>query len=220
MRGDERREEMRGDERREEMRGDEVEVLQYHQYSIRTDGSGRLTTRNRRFLRRYSPHKTEDVPLIPHFPLPNAPHPPAALPSHTTPEPNRERLPEAEPPMLYNEPEPDVTVAQLPPACPMPARNTPAAQPGSPPRSYASVTRPSATTPAHSPSLYLRRPLQPALWHPGPSPNQDPPVDHRPSPPSHSASYRLSAEAHEAQNPLTGTAELEQNLSRHAVPTL
>ena len=32
-----------------------VEVLQYHQYGVRTDGSGRLTTRNRRFLRRYTP---------------------------------------------------------------------------------------------------------------------------------------------------------------------
>lgn len=32
-----------------------VEVLQYHQYAVRTDGSGRLTTRNRRYLRRYTP---------------------------------------------------------------------------------------------------------------------------------------------------------------------
>ena len=39
--------------------GTVVEVLQYHQYAVRTDGSGRLTTRNRRFLRRYDPHLTE-----------------------------------------------------------------------------------------------------------------------------------------------------------------
>ena len=32
-----------------------VEVRQYHQYVIRVDGSGRITIRNRRFLRKYIP---------------------------------------------------------------------------------------------------------------------------------------------------------------------
>ena len=32
-----------------------VEVRQYHQYVIRVDGSGRITLRNRKFLRKYTP---------------------------------------------------------------------------------------------------------------------------------------------------------------------
>ena len=32
-----------------------IEVRQFHQYVIRVDGSGRVTLRNRRFLRRYTP---------------------------------------------------------------------------------------------------------------------------------------------------------------------
>ena len=36
-----------------------VEVKQFHQYGIRVDGSGRLTLRNRRYLRRFTPAKTQ-----------------------------------------------------------------------------------------------------------------------------------------------------------------
>jgi len=32
-----------------------IEVCQYHQYVVRVDGSGRITIRNRRFLRKYTP---------------------------------------------------------------------------------------------------------------------------------------------------------------------
>ena len=40
-----------------------VEVLPYDRYVLRVDGSGRLTTRNRRFLRKYTPYST----TIPNF---------------------------------------------------------------------------------------------------------------------------------------------------------
>ena len=35
-----------------------VETLPYHQYTVKVDGSGRLTKRNRRFLRRFIPAST------------------------------------------------------------------------------------------------------------------------------------------------------------------
>lgn len=53
--------------------GTVVEVLQYHQYAVRTDGSGRLTTRNRRFLRRYHPIHPSPPTNMPSFPLPQPP---------------------------------------------------------------------------------------------------------------------------------------------------
>ena len=37
-----------------------IEVRQYHQYVIRMDGSGRVTTRNRKFLRKYTPVHQDD----------------------------------------------------------------------------------------------------------------------------------------------------------------
>ena len=60
-----------------------VEVLQYHQYGVRTDGSGRLTTRNRRYLRRYTPHPSDDLHPTPYYPLPT-PTPQPCTPSEAT----------------------------------------------------------------------------------------------------------------------------------------
>ena len=37
-----------------------IEVRQYHQYVIRMDGSGRVTIRNRKFLRKYTPVHQDD----------------------------------------------------------------------------------------------------------------------------------------------------------------
>ena len=37
-----------------------TEVSQYHQYVIRMDGSGRIATRNRKFLRKYTPVHQDD----------------------------------------------------------------------------------------------------------------------------------------------------------------
>lgn len=82
-----------------------VEVGQYHQYRVRMDGSGRLTLRNRRFLRNYTPARqptpkrtiAEDIPRpiprpIPAMPIPAMPIPPpsaspAPTPTQPTPDP-------------------------------------------------------------------------------------------------------------------------------------
>lgn len=58
-----------------------VEVRQFDQYMVRVDGSGRMTLRNRKFLRKYVPIKTlpsrrsilEDLPVnpVPYFPEPH-----------------------------------------------------------------------------------------------------------------------------------------------------
>ena len=50
-----------------------VEVRQFDQYVIRVDGSGRVTLRNRKFLRKY-------LPVIPRAPLAMSPGPPAVPP--------------------------------------------------------------------------------------------------------------------------------------------
>ena len=50
-----------------------VEVRQFDQYVVRVDGSGRVTLRNRRFLRKY-------LPVVPRAPLLMAPGPTPALP--------------------------------------------------------------------------------------------------------------------------------------------
>ena len=76
-----------------------VEVKQFHQYGIRVDGSGCLTLRNRRYLRRFTPAKTqpsqstilEDIAASkpPHHPPPNTViHlPPIPQSTTTTPAP-------------------------------------------------------------------------------------------------------------------------------------
>ena len=53
-----------------------IEVRQYDQYAVRVDGSGRVTLRNRRFLRKYDPYTVppmhrriqEDLKLLPQVP--------------------------------------------------------------------------------------------------------------------------------------------------------
>ena len=165
--------------------GTVVEVLQYHQYSVRTDGSGRLTTRNRRFLRRYTPRHTEDVPPLPSFLPPDAPSPPDRLP---TPTPRNDRQPSLGPPHVPEAPtlprEPTPVPEDIPQPPATPARSTLMAQPGNSPRSYASVARTPAITPAQparppgaaSATPAPSRPAAPrTLIQPGPSPRGPPP---------------------------------------------
>ena len=83
-----------------------IEVRQFDQYAIRTDGSGRITLRNRKFLRKYLPvlqpiprrRIIDDLKYLPT--LPAAPE--AALPEvqhSTTPAPDHPPNPELnEPP--------------------------------------------------------------------------------------------------------------------------
>ncbi len=134
-----------------------VEVLQYHQYAVRMDGSGRLTTRNNP-----TPEATHPLQrLLPTIPLP----PPTITHPHPTPPP--------QPPTYLSTPLP-LPQPQIPPVMrplpqttpPSPPRTLPHTQmhpPGtqSPPRSallstpvdrrsYASVA--GTSTPPHRPT--------------------------------------------------------------------
>ena len=70
-----------------------IEVRQFHQYAIRMDGSGRVTLRNRRFLRRYTPVvERSPITMLPGplqlerrpFPLPPLSADPAQSPEPAT----------------------------------------------------------------------------------------------------------------------------------------
>lgn len=155
-----------------------TQVLQYHQYTVQMDGSGRLTTRNRRHLRRNTtPAPTPDATLRarltaiqprynqpPPTPPPRPPTPPALLPAYTAPlAPATPQLPASPqhqtpatplaPPLPHNQ-APKKLV--FPPNSTMPGR-----------RSYASV----AGTP---PALQLPPPKPPVSPRPRPQPAQPP----------------------------------------------
>ena len=127
-----------------------VEVLQYHQYAVRTDGSGRLTTRNRRYLRRYNPHSSPPNPTT--HPLPYdsytapQPHPdvdptPTTTTTHSgTPPPTHGPTPPK--PTLDTAPTLPQPTPRPPPT--QPAPTTPKAQPstsGDATKSYAAVAK-------------------------------------------------------------------------------
>ena len=98
-----------------------VEVLQYHQYIVRMDGSGRLTTRNRQFLRRQAFPTTEDTnPLLRQLP-PTPPTPPPPTPTPATPPPTHPS-PQT-PPTSTNPSIPSQTIPPLPSPLP-PSRTT------------------------------------------------------------------------------------------------
>ena len=171
--------------------GTVVEVLQYHQYSVRTDGSGRLTTRNRRFLRRYDPHQMEPTTKLPQFPLPANTLPPDPAPQTTQPDhpimpamhttrpeppatPTTPRSIPATPATtrtLLATPAPSKALLPTPaittplratPAAPQPPAHTaPSAQARHTPRSYASVTRTPAKPPAPPTTPAPNRPAVP-----------------------------------------------------------
>ena len=60
-----------------------IEVRPFHQYVVRVDGSGRVTLRNRRFLRKYTPA----VERRPVTSLPSLPRMPASYPPPATLQP-------------------------------------------------------------------------------------------------------------------------------------
>ncbi len=135
--------------------GTVVEVLQYHQYTVRMDGNGRLTTRNRQHLRRNpNPTRTPETSLRArmdaapprHTPPPAAapsplpPTPPLATPRPTTPTQPRTGNP---------------TPGRQQTSQPTPARHTPI----SPTPTLAPPTTPVATTPTyHQPPRKLQFP--------------------------------------------------------------
>ena len=120
--------------------GSVVEVKQYHQYQIRVDGSGRLTLRNRRYLRKFTPataltaHRSilEDIAYAP---VPHLPQPAATVHS-----PHPTTLPQATPNTRNPPPEP-VTYHETPTPTPPPPLMTPARATHPP----VSTTTPSAT---------------------------------------------------------------------------
>ena len=108
-----------------------VEVRQYDQYVIRVDGSGRVTLRNRKHLRQYTPH-------IARAPLINSP---SVIPLATTMPPS---------PMLPETPtQPADPVSPLPrpttPVSATPAR--PESGAGQPPRASREMLQPTAPPP-------------------------------------------------------------------------
>ena len=108
-----------------------VEVRQYDQYVIRVDGSGRVTLRNRKHLRQYTPH-------IARAPLINSP---SVIPLATTMPPS---------PMLPETPaQPADPVSPLPrPTTPVPATTAwPESGAGQPHRASREMLQPTAPPP-------------------------------------------------------------------------
>ncbi len=154
-------------------------MLQYHKYSIRVDGSGRLTTRNRRYLRRYDPFPTEpdhpqrrELPLV-HYSSPVAAAVPPITQTTATNLPTTGNSQTTTPGILTASPQPIMTpplsvpLTQPPPQPPVPP-TAPTAQPSprppllaTPPtlRSYASVAKapPRLTRPTSTASTTLDR---------------------------------------------------------------
>ena len=94
--------------------GTVIEVRQFDQYVIRVDGSGRITTRNRKFLRKYAPvYKFKPTPrrqIIDDYPLQTAQaFPPAVDNPSDVPQPNNNETPPASsdgPPVIEAVPDP------------------------------------------------------------------------------------------------------------------
>ena len=105
-----------------------IEVRQFHQYAIRMDGSGRVTLRNRRFLRRYTP-------VVERGPVTMLPGPLQL-----------ERRPSPLPPLSVDpvqSPEP-ATNMNPPPSLEPATPSTPDSQPAQPPKVAQSTPVPSA----------------------------------------------------------------------------
>ncbi|XP_071478837.1 uncharacterized protein [Diadema antillarum] len=162
--------------------GTVVEVRQYDQYVIRVDGSGRVTLRNRKFLRKYVPVQQRPPPLTMEVDI-SAPHRPAPIPlsnpARCVP-PSPHPTGAADVPHCNPEPVPSDPLLQMitsdasprrrhlhtaiPPTadCPGTPRETPPTPPDPVP-APALVASPSPGTPA-APRRSARRTRQPA-WH-------------------------------------------------------
>ena len=107
-------------------------MRQFHQYVVRVDGSGRVTLRNRRFLRKYTPaverRQVVSLPLLPSLPA-NDPAPPPG-PASSVPAPTGKTAPDQQeppgtPPTLGPDNVPS-TPASLTPLSPAPTPPAPA----------------------------------------------------------------------------------------------
>ena len=98
-----------------------VEIRDHDQYTIRVDGSGRMTVRNRKFLKKITPYsmtkhfKTSDSPVVKSYPLPVLPNPEPPAPLELRPEPQEvapvpvpvAQEPAEPPPAVVTAPEPE-----------------------------------------------------------------------------------------------------------------
>jgi len=137
-----------------------IEVHQYHQYVIRVDGSGRITIRNRKFLRKYTPVHQSDrrrsiLDDLKYLPTSNSSDQPLPTPTTVTDVPIIPNVPppsnsskESTPPSLVDPNLP--TVSTIPPC-----------SSGSP--SGPSMTNPTITSP---PSLSSGSPSGPSMTNP------------------------------------------------------
>ena len=105
-------------------RGVVVAVLPFRQYQIRLDGSRRLTLRNRKFLRAFTPLVPSTRPLPPvvspslpvHNPRPATP-PPTSIPQPSTPISTRAATPPSVPPPQPPRNRDEYSPLPLPPLC-------------------------------------------------------------------------------------------------------
>ena len=133
-----------------------IEVLQNHQYRTKVDGSGRITCRNRKFLRQYKPaHQPgprrsilEDLALPPTSPL-------ESIPSQTQ---SPRSTPVVDTPTSHSSPQSGTAIPTLPTPPPAPTLSpptpTPTPTPTLPPEPMPLPPQPRAST----------RPRQPPAW--------------------------------------------------------
>ena len=140
-----------------------VEVGEYDSYSVRLDGSGRLSKRNRTHLRPVQAHDDDDAA---HFPLATLPD---FIAQGARPRTRAAPPPAATPPT----PPPDATVA-LPLPDPLPATPPPAPAPTPPPDAAVALPLPDPL-PATPPAAPAPTPAP----EPAPAPRRNPPRDRR-----------------------------------------
>ena len=145
-----------------ERSGTVIEVKQNDQYAVKIDGSGRVTLRNRRFLRRFQAVKpSSEIPEVNLHPLLTSAPPPVK----TTAPPTNVNPPRGSSPLASNDlpAENDSSVQKLPNSLATPARQTPQPRinrrlltpepvvPSSPPQSETPRRSPISGTPRRTP---------------------------------------------------------------------
>ena len=150
-----------------------IEVKQFDQYVVKVDGSGRITLRNRKFLRSYTPaypkrpvQTLDDIVLPPH-PAPDRAAPPTRPVDVIPPaSPGHQHDPDStcnnEPPSPQRN-EPPIPQRNAPPS---PQRNTPPSpQRNTPPHPQRNETPSPHVTPQPPPLRRSSRNKKPPTWH-------------------------------------------------------
>ena len=133
-----------------------IEVRQFNQYIIRMDGSGRVTLRNRQFLRKY-------IPVVERGPISNRPGP--VILTNNTPKP-----PTTDPNPSNLTPEPPTTNPHLPPTTTTNSKSPTAA------------TSPNSQSASpHTPARIVTRVYRRSLLNETPSPTAQPTLPNTPA---------------------------------------